>query len=54
MRSVDVSWNNAFGKMFTACWRDRALSRCSSTALVYPPGSLFINVDSFLVKNGPQ
>jgi len=23
MRSVDVSWNNAFRKIFNACWRER-------------------------------
>jgi len=23
MRSVDISWNNAFRKIFNACWRER-------------------------------
>ena len=47
MRSVDVSWNNAFRKIFNACWRERVLSRCSSTAPLYPPLSLYINVEFF-------
>jgi len=54
MRSVDVSCNSAFSKIFNACWRDSVISRCSSTAPVYPPLSLYINVEFFLVKNGPQ
>jgi len=41
MRSVDVSWNNAFRKMFNACWGE------SSTVPVYPPLSLYINVEFF-------
>ena len=39
MRSVDVSWNNAFRKMFNACWGE------SSTVPVYPSLSLYINVE---------
>jgi len=31
MRSVDASWNNAFRKMFNACWREKPLLfYCSS------------------------
>ena len=36
MRSVDVSWNNAFRKILMLVG-ERALSRCISTAPVYPP-----------------
>ena len=48
MRSVDVSWNNAFRKIFNVCWRESVKPLqfyCSS--LPASVHSLYINVEFF-------